>query len=164
MIGLLALLGFGAVAAKQEISRTCETLDSRAAAKRKGSKTYVDGYGCTRWTENAHLVMILRDHEGYSCWYDLDADCELDRFGYRQHLEEEKKKREYEAEAKKEFDERWEKWIKEIKEIKEKEERRKEREMMDAPIRRWEEARKEFLENKDKRLQEWFDLLEEINE
>lgn len=118
MIGILAALGIGAVAAKQEISRTCETLDSRSAAKRKGSKTYVDGYGCTRWTENAHLVMILRDHEGYSCWYDLDADCELDRFGYRQHLEEEKKRKaelaKLEAERKKEFDE----WMANIDRVK----------------------------------------------
>lgn len=163
MIGLLALLGFGTVAAKQEIGKTCDSIDSRAAAKRKGSKTYVDGCGNVRWTENAHLLLRSMDDKGFPCWYDLDAGKVVDNFGYRQHLKEEKKKREYEAEAKKELDERREKWDKEIKEIKEKEERRKEREMMDAPIRRWEEAREEFLENKDKRLQEWFELLEEIN-
>lgn len=72
MIGLLALLGFGGVMAKQEWRRTCDTIDSRAEAKRKGNKTYVDGYGSSRLTENAHLVIWSQDKDGVSCMIDLD--------------------------------------------------------------------------------------------
>lgn len=109
MLGLFALLGFGAVAAKQEIGKTCDSIDSRAAAKRKGSKTYVDGCGNVRWTENAHLLLRSMDDKGFPCWYDLDAGKVVDNFGYRQHLEEEKKRKaeleKLEAERKKEYDE-----------------------------------------------------------
>ena len=112
MIGLLAALGFGAVAAKQEIGRSFDTIDSRAAAKRKGDKFYVDGYGCTRLTENAHLIISTKDHEGYSAWYDVDEDKIIDRYGYRNHIkeqeetkriaEERRKQREKEREEEKE--------------------------------------------------------------
>lgn len=67
----LAVLGLGAIA-KQEWRRTCNTLDSRAEARKKGNMTYVDGYGSSRLTENAHLVIWSKDKDGISCMVDLD--------------------------------------------------------------------------------------------
>lgn len=67
----LAVLGFGKMT-KQEINRSFETIDSRNEAKRKGNKTYVDGYGSSRLTENTHLVIWSKDKDGVSCMIDLD--------------------------------------------------------------------------------------------
>lgn len=67
----LAILGFGKIA-KQEWRRTCETIDSKAKAKKKKHKTYIDGYGCSRLTENSHLIISSIDKDGVFCLIDID--------------------------------------------------------------------------------------------